>query len=167
MDAGSAANAPLMQLLPFVARRAAAETFRKEKPAAAAHIPGASLKMDANVKPKTSAGRRRRGHRERRNRQLQAQRSSRVVQCCRAHRTPGARFCRAGAAEKRRHVRTAAAISRQTPLRSRLTAWHFQIRGRALRVVRRPLLQQTVSTGLPYPNMKSLIQDYINELFTI
>ena len=54
MNAGAAGDAPLM--LPVTpARRAAAETFRKEEPAAAAPVPGASSKMDANVKPKTSA----------------------------------------------------------------------------------------------------------------
>ena len=99
---------------------------------------------------------------ERRHRQLEAQRRSRVVRSCRAHRTPGARPRRAAAAEERRHVRTAAAIRRRTPLQSRLTARHFRIRGRALRVVRRPLLQQTASTGLPNPNRKSLIQEYTN-----
>ena len=87
---------------------------------------------------------------------------SRVVQSCRAHCTPGARFLRAAAAEERRDVRTAVAIHRRTPLRSRLTARLFRIRGRALRVVRRPLLQQTASTVLPNPNRKSLIQEYTN-----
>ena len=162
MDAGAAGDAPLMRPVTPGARRAAAETFRKKEPAAAAApVPGASSKMDANVKPKivaaadaADAGAR--------HRQLEAQRRSRVVRSYRAHRTPGAHPRRAAAAEERRHVRTAAEIRRRTPIRSRLTARHFRIRGGALRVVRCPLLQQTASTGLPNINRKSLIQKYKN-----
>ena len=55
MNAGAAGDLPLMQLVTPGARRAATETFRKEEPAAPAPVPGASSKMDANVKPKTSA----------------------------------------------------------------------------------------------------------------
>ena len=122
MKAGAAGDAPLMRPVTSGARRAAAETFRKEKPAAAAFVPGASSKMDANVKPKTSTGRRRRERLERRHRQLDTQKRSRVVRSSRAHRTPGARPRRAAPAAKLRYVRSAAAIRRRTPLRSRLTA---------------------------------------------
>ena len=55
MNAGAAGDAPLMLPVTPDARRAAAETFRKEEPAAAAPVPGASSKMEANMKPKTSA----------------------------------------------------------------------------------------------------------------
>ena len=161
MNAGAAGDAPLMRPVTPGARRAAAETFRTEEPAAAAPVPGASSKMDANVMPKTSRLQTPRAQ-ERRHQQLEAQKRSRVVRSCRAHRTPGARPRRAAAAEERRHVRTAAAIRRRTPLRSRVIARLLRIRGRALRVVRRPLLQQTASTGLPNPNRKSLIQEYTN-----
>ena len=49
MNAGAAGDAPLMRPVTPNARRAAAETFLKEEPAAAAAVPGASSKMDANV----------------------------------------------------------------------------------------------------------------------
>ena len=56
MNAGAASNASLMRFVTPGTRRAAAETFRKEEPAAAAApVPGASSKIKANVKPKTSA----------------------------------------------------------------------------------------------------------------
>ena len=55
MNAGAAGDAPLMRPVTPGARRAAAETFRKEEPAAAAPVPSASSKMDENVKPKISA----------------------------------------------------------------------------------------------------------------
>ena len=141
MNADEAGDAPFMRPVTPGARRAAAETFSTEEPAAAAPVLGASSKMDANVKPKISAGRRCRGHRELRHWQLEAQKHSRVVRSCLAHRTAGAFIRRAAAAEERSHVRTAAAIRRRTPLQSRLTAKHFRIRARALRIVRPPLLQ--------------------------
>ena len=50
MNAGAAGDAPLMRPVTPGARRAAAETFCKEEPVAAAP----SSKMDSNVKPKTS-----------------------------------------------------------------------------------------------------------------
>ena len=45
MNAGAAGDALLMRPVTPGARRAAAETFRKEEPAAAAPVPGASSKM--------------------------------------------------------------------------------------------------------------------------
>ena len=54
MNAGAPGDAPLMRPVTPGARRAAEETFCKE-PAAAAPLPGASSKMDANVNQKTSA----------------------------------------------------------------------------------------------------------------
>ena len=52
MNAGAAGDAPLMRPVTPGTRLAAAETFRKEEPAAAARDPGAYSKMDANMKPR-------------------------------------------------------------------------------------------------------------------
>ena len=55
VNAGAVGDAPLMRPVTPSARRAAAETFRKEESSTSGTVPGASLKTDANAKLKTPA----------------------------------------------------------------------------------------------------------------
>ena len=55
MNTGAAGDALLTLPINTDARRAAAEICCKEDPGAAAPVPGAFSKINANVKPKTSA----------------------------------------------------------------------------------------------------------------
>ena len=143
MNAGAAGDAPLMRPVAPGARRAAAETFLKEEPAAAAaSVPGASSKIDANVKPKTSAAA---GAAGAGAPPPTAGGTEAFSSRPKLPRTPHAGSASSSRTTPRTRLPTAAAIRRPTPLRRRLTSRHFRIRGRALRVVRRPLplLQQT------------------------
>ena len=158
MNAGAAGDAPPM--LPVT--RAAAETFRKKEPAAAAPVPGASSKMDRNVKPKTSAAADAAGAGAPPPTAGGTEAFSSRPKLPRTPHAGSASSSRSdgGGTTPRTH---GVAIRRRTPLRSSVRRQQFfRIRGRALRVVRRPLLQQTASTGLPIPNRKSLIQEYTN-----
>ena len=122
MNAGAAGDALLMRPVTPGARHAAAETFHKNARFCCTDLEDA-LKPEAEdfsgcrchdscakAQPMTAEG---------------TEALTSRLSCC-THRTPGARPRRAAAAKKRRHVRTAAAIRRQTLFRSRRTGDSFE-----------------------------------------